>query len=450
MPILALAAEKPERQGKGGVLYQILASRTHGEVDGPGGPCEARSLTASKNRRQVFASSLVTAVLIVALVGLIASTVGGRSGVTGRTRADLAAKNDATVLDTSCHTAEKGETCHNDVVYAMEHRSEHAEWYTGLDEKSKFKDFQAFMHTQKLQNGDRRCPKPCGFVNYPNYNIHERSRKKQPKCHDAVPGDKCYNHVIYTQQQLLDDPLGHPGLTIKSSTRDVQYYLFQEGECPKPCGMEDHKLKKTPKEEGDCHTAAPGDSCFQDVLYAMDEISAKPEWYPGLKKTSSRHEVQAFLHMHNKKDDQGKRCPLPCDGEAVKNITRTAKETCHTTQKGEPCYARVRWAVHVGMEKNPQWYPGLSRDSTLEEFQAHLYAQKEKEGKCSDTPCPCHTTVEGEACHKSVQWVLNTGIHKHAKWYPGLTAQSTPEEVQARLHSDKTTTCWMPCTALPE
>eukprot|EP00930_Biecheleria_cincta_P085796 TRINITY_DN7515_c0_g1_i2.p1 TRINITY_DN7515_c0_g1~~TRINITY_DN7515_c0_g1_i2.p1 ORF type:complete len:295 (-),score=53.82 TRINITY_DN7515_c0_g1_i2:50-934(-) len=48
---------------------------------------------------------------------------------------------------------------------------------------------------------------------------------------------------------------------------------------------------------------------------------------------------------------------------------------CHTALRGEECYAATTWAKHDGIFAHPEWYPGLSRASSFEEFQATLNAR---------------------------------------------------------------------------
>jgi hypothetical protein len=46
-----------------------------------------------------------------------------------------------------------------------------------------------------------------------------------------------------------------------------------------------------------CHDASPGESCYNDTLWATEYgMGARPEWYPGLSINSSFADVQAHLH----------------------------------------------------------------------------------------------------------------------------------------------------------
>jgi FAD/FMN-containing dehydrogenase len=47
--------------------------------------------------------------------------------------------------------------------------------------------------------------------------------------------------------------------------------------------------------------------------------------------------------------------------------------TCHTAVPGEECYGHAAWAHQEGIRSSPQWYPGLSLESSFEDFQEQLW-----------------------------------------------------------------------------
>mmetsp|Transcript_82414 Transcript_82414/g.191430 ORF Transcript_82414/g.191430 Transcript_82414/m.191430 type:complete len:332 (+) Transcript_82414:174-1169(+) len=96
-----------------------------------------------------------------------------------------------------------------------------------------------------------------------------------------------------------------------------------------------------------------------------------------------------------------------------------------------------------GIDQKPDWYEGLDKHSSFEEFQGKLH--KTPETNCPK-PCLCHTAVKGEKCHDHVLWVLKEGLRVHPDWYQGLSSSSRFEEVQARLHEDNNSNCHKPCT----
>merc|ERR1740121_1816300 len=168
------------------------------------------------------------------------------------------------------------------------------------------------------------------------------------------------------------------------------------------------------------------------TTYAMwTGIYAHPDWYSGsgLTANSSFEEFQAYVHNHNRSS-----CPyLPCE--------------CHTALMGEPCYETVSWNNNSGIWSNPDWYPGLSDNSSFEEFQ--LSAHKKNPAECPK-PCEkrmCHTAVESEPCYTKVMWAMTTGVFTHPEWYTkdGLGDMSSFEEFQAWQHGKSPESCPMPC-----
>lgn len=357
---------------------------------------------------------------------------------------DLAAVKSSTEQvekEKDCHTVAEHERCHADIVHAMKDINEHPTWYQGLNNKSTFKEFQAFLHTQIENDGQRRCPKPCGLK------VKHTTTASPDECHDAQPGEECYSHMIYTRKEAGRYPKWYPGLSGRSHLSTVQHYLKQENVCPEPCSLVD-KEDNTTDNDTDCHTALPGESCFQDILYAKNTFIAKhPELYPGLTNASSRDLFQAFLHGQSSVDDDAekKKCPKPCDPEAVEEVD--FRSTCETAKEHDPCWESIVWGATVGMKKHPEWYGELTSQSSFEDFQLHL--NNNTDTKCPKKPCPCHTHVEGDKCYDAVMYVLHTGLREHPKEYKGLTAHSSFEDVQAHLHALRTTPCLRPCMAAP-
>jgi len=110
-----------------------------------------------------------------------------------------------------------------------------------------------------------------------------------------------------------------------------------------------------------CHTAVEGDTCYSHVLWTMETgVHNHPDWYPNLNTKSSFEEIQQ--HLHDTKPEQG--CRRPCPTEPV---------ACHTATEGEACHAHVTWAKEHGIKMIPEKFPGLSEDSSFEEFQDWFY-----------------------------------------------------------------------------
>lgn len=102
---------------------------------------------------------------------------------------------------------------------------------------------------------------------------------------------------------------------------------------------------------------------------------------------------------------------------------------------GSQCVAAVNWAMNVGINAHPEWYPGLPANATRAEFQDYLSI------KYSFTQCPrpctmCRTAQEGSACYNATWWAKYKGIRTNPTMFPGLNAGSTLEEFQHHFHGN--------------
>lgn len=111
-----------------------------------------------------------------------------------------------------------------------------------------------------------------------------------------------------------------------------------------------------------------------------------------------------------------------------------------------------------GINSHKEWYPGLTRWSTFEDFQQMIHDHEldslskvldsEQDAKLiCHKPCRCHTAEVGEHCYQSVQWAMAGGISTHPDWYKGLTRASRFEDFQALLHKEDEGHCPLPCRA---
>jgi len=94
-----------------------------------------------------------------------------------------------------------------------------------------------------------------------------------------------------------------------------------------------------------------------------------------------------------------------------------------------------------GIHSHPEWYSGLSVNSSRAEFQQYLSLKYDCPQACST----CRTVEPGEPCHKGVMWAMTHGIAAHPEWYPELEADSSFEAFQAHLHHGRFENCPMPC-----
>jgi len=73
-------------------------------------------------------------------------------------------------------------------------------------------------------------------------------------------------------------------------------------------------------------------------------------------------------------------------------------KTCWTVTKQSRCHWEVQWARQHGIFDHPEWYSGLSYNSSFEQFQEHLHWNFL--GDCP-LPCPASTTTTTAATRKS-------------------------------------------------
>lgn len=207
-----------------------------------------------------------------------------------------------------------------------------------------------------------------------------------------------------------------------------------------------------------CRTSTPGERCFKDVRWAMTEgIHGHPDWYtkdcPELDTHSSFEEFQKCVHKLNKKS-----CPsMPCKPKPTpkpKRIRAPPHPPSHHTpsrhvqkyhapaKKEELCQtAKQGDACYKAIVKAMSGsIPGVSQESTLEDVQEALHVSGHH--VCA-RPCKCEMAKPGSQCYKHIQWALKGGIQKHPFWYTGVTKDSSFEEIQDYLHSKNS--CPIPC-----
>lgn len=188
------------------------------------------------------------------------------------------------------------------------------------------------------------------------------------------------------------------------------------GQCE--CGAAEFPESDGEWLEGECHTATEAEPCYEAVEWARTHgIRLHPERYEGLNAGSSFEEYQAFLHNWRLGP-----CRSPCG-------------LCHTAQEGEQCYGAV-----LDVMANMEHY-----ELSFEEVQAKLN-RTDVNASCP-MPCNrCRTAELGEMCYGGVSWAMSHGIHNHPEWYPGLSPDSTFEDFQALLHKANVERCPLPCS----
>ncbi|CAK0820549.1 unnamed protein product, partial [Prorocentrum cordatum] len=66
-------------------------------------------------------------------------------------------------------------------------------------------------------------------------------------------------------------------------------------------------------------------------------------------------------------------------------------------------------------------------------------------GTATDSHAPCEDASEGSNCFNAVMWLKMGGFSKFPHWYPGYTAESPFQDVQAMLNRTGKSHCPKPC-----
>lgn len=152
-----------------------------------------------------------------------------------------------------------------------------------------------------------------------------------------------------------------------------------------------------------CHTAVEGEECYDIVVWAMTTgIRDRPEWYPGLDASSTFREFQQFHYDHP--EYRVLQCSPPCpeaDGTCC----------CVATNATQPqCYNDILWALTVGIHSNPEWYPGLTANSSWVEFQSYVAGQDDRCGlPCVDQSSHASSTTKAAATTSGYGGEIDSG-----------------------------------------
>jgi hypothetical protein len=358
-----------------------------------------------------------------------------------------------------CHTSVQGEECYGSVVWQMTSRmgvTEHPELNSGLTKDSSFEDFQAWVHKQN----PGVCREPCqpkGTSDAPGKSIKKAEAKAKAKkkdadevdadCHTSTKGEACHTSVTWAMSDgIFAHPEWYDGLTKSSEFENFQaaIHRLDASICPQPCSPS-HLTKKTVEvvssagssagvfsvsvesPGGHCKDPIPGDACYADVEWARHiGIYLHPEWYDPLTQEATRKEFQMVVHHRNESA-----CPPPCGLNSSSLVLAKNESQCKTAVEGDECYDSVTWAMHDGMDMHPEWYSGLSKNSTFEEFQAAVH--RLRPGSCAP-PCRCHTAASGEACYREVEKETDGKMDPHSRY-----------QAQLLLHRAGHGECGFPC-----
>lgn len=198
-----------------------------------------------------------------------------------------------------CHTAEAGEACYGDVLFAMGKLKGgmHDEWYSGkLNKHSTFEEVQAYLSKQNSENQEELCPQPCNKEAVENI-----TKQGTMSCNTAQEGDKCWKAVVWVVTKgIVDKPEWYKGdnISTASTFEHVQNRLAAEKGDKKDC-----ESPACP-----CETAKEGDGCWTAIQWVMKVgLKNHSSWYDDLPKNPTFEQVQTRLH-----NDKHTKCKLPC------------------------------------------------------------------------------------------------------------------------------------------
>jgi len=182
----------------------------------------------------------------------------------------------------------------------------------------------------------------------------------------------CETAALWVQRTGLSKrPEWYPGLSSDSTKEDVKAFLGR------------HKLFNCKEEVSS--------ECSSKALWAKQMgLKKNPSWYPGLDEQSSVNEIKAHFATCN---------VWGCRQDAL-----------------DSCEAQARWSIEFGIKESPSSYVGLTESSSLEDFKA-LFAKRKMYG--------CHTAEEMDCCERTAQWAKSKGVSVHPQFYPSLTKESS-------------------------
>jgi len=148
--------------------------------------------------------------------------------------------NEEDAQEATCLDASPNSHCGHAIRWAKTQGiHQHPHWYPGLTTHSSNAEFQEVIHKAKPHD----CPMPCAI-------------QAQSSCHDAKPGEACFNDIQWAKTQgIHQHPNWYPGLSPSSPDDEFQAQVHSKrpDKCPMPC----LKAVATPAPVAPQTTAAP-------------------------------------------------------------------------------------------------------------------------------------------------------------------------------------------------
>merc|ERR1711871_1802300 len=295
---------------------------------------------------------------------------------------------DCSAINAECSTAAEGDECFGHDDWAMNTGIyTNPEWYPGLDSGS---DFEAFQCELVLSPNVPDCwIPPC---NYECDGDYLTAAGGDGECSTSTPEDACFGHIMWAMETgIVTNPEWYPNVNADSSFEAFQCqllfdpYHIELGDCVDyPCGV---SCVEGQVEVSEC--GGPEDACLGHIDWAMNTgIYTNPEWCPGLDSGSAYEAFQCELALSvNVPDCNMAPCDFACDGEYLTGAGgdgNAASGECGDIE--EACQGHINWAMDTGINTNPEWYPNLTPDSTVNEFQCMLAASNNVPD-CNNLPC---------------------------------------------------------------
>lgn len=314
------------------------------------------------------------------------------------------------------------------------------------------------------------------------------------QCHTAIPGEECYQNIVWHSTDLEDHPEWYAGLTKDSSLYEWQTWAHEQAKetCGRPCPPEEDVAGTRPVQLGEVEPdEPPGHDASKAKVHKGGKHKANrklnKEKPKRAQKASTRRQDQETAAEDAVEASPASTTERPDEPEASESDDTTGDDCaeikvwrgkCHTSTPGESCFSSVDWAMKVGLPSHPDWYSGIEADATFEEVQGFLH-DHHFQLSCCPPPCKpgssaaspdaaegtaadaeseegdgdggredCKSVAEGDPCYEAVDWAMTVGILQHPEWYEGkdrnLTGDSTFEEFQEFLH-DERHMCPAPC-----